>query len=247
MSESVETLHREDGQTLAFKRRDGDGPGLVWLSGFNATMDGNKARALDAWAQREGRALVRFDYFGTGASSGERAEATIGRWREDVLAVLDQLTQGPQILVGSSLGGWLAVLAALARPDRVKALILLAPATDLTEALMWDVLPLHVREALERDGRWDMPTSEGGTMVITRKMIEEGRNWLLLDAPVPLQTPVRILQGWRDRDVPWSHAMRLFEQIEGEDVRLDLIKSADHRLSEPGDIERLFALIEEMS
>lgn len=247
MTQPINTLEREDGQTLGYRCRSGDGPGLVWLSGFNATMGGNKARALDDWAVRQGRALVRFDYFGTGASSGDRAAATIGRWRADTLAVLDALTEGPQILVGSSLGGWLALLAALARPERVKALVLLAPAADLTETLMWDMLPLHVREALEREGRWKMPTSQGDTMLITRAMIEEGRNWLLLDRPVPVTAPVRILQGWRDRDVPWSHALRLVEQLEGEDVRLDLIKSADHRLSEPGDIERLFALIEEVS
>lgn len=247
MRDDIRHLDRADGETLAYRRRAGRGPGLVWLSGFNATMDGNKARALDGWAARQDRALLRFDYSGTGASSGRREDATIGGWRADALAAIDQLTEGPQILVGSSLGGWLALLAALARPERVKGLVLLAPATDLTEVLMWDVLPQHVREALERDGAWRMPTSTGDTMLVTRRMIEEGRNWLLLDGPIAVQCPVRILQGWRDRDVPWSHAVRLLESLAGEDVRLDLVKSADHRLSAPQDLERLFALVAELS
>lgn len=236
-----------DGERLACVRHEGSGPGLVWLGGFNSTMEGDKARALDAWARERGRAFVRFDYYAHGQSSGAWERATVGRWRADALAVLDELTGGPQVLVGSSLGGWIALLAALARPDRVKALVLVAPAPDFTETLMWDGFPLHVREALAREGRWIAPSEYGEPVTITRSLIEEGRDWLLLDGTIDLAVPVRILQGWRDRDVPWSHAVRLMESLTSRDVTLELIKSGDHRLSTQDDLDRLFAAVETVS
>lgn len=255
MSQDVEFLQRDPETRLAVRQRagagpgdgPGAGPGLVWFSGFGATMEGNKARALDEWAQAKGRALTRFDYSGTGQSGGSWDRATIGQWRTDALDVLDEITTGPQILVGSSLGGWIALLAALARPDRVKALVLVAPAADLTETLIWDALPQHAREALMLDGRWTLPGSGGEKTEITRTMIEEGRNWLLLDEPIKIDCPVRILQGWQDREVPWSHAVRLMESLNASDVRLELLKSGDHRLTQAGDLERLFSLIEDVS
>ena len=242
----IQTLERS-GERLAYVRRTGDGPGVVFLGGFNSDMGGTKAMALDAWAESAGRAFVRFDYFAHGASSGAWEAATISRWREDALAVLDQLTEGPQILVGSSMGGWMALLAALARPERIKALVLIAPAPDFTETLMWAQFPLHVREAIARDGVWMQPSAYGAPYAITRALIEDGRRWSILDAPLPIRVPVRILQGWRDADVPWSHAVRLFEALEGADVQLLMTKSGDHRLSAPDDLARLIAAVEAAS
>ncbi len=236
-------LERPDGNRLAYVRRGGEGPGVVWLGGFRSDMEGGKALALDAACSEAGRAFVRFDYFAHGRSSGEWDVATVGRWREDALAVIDALTTGPQVLVGSSMGGWIALLAALARPDRVKALVLIAPAPDFTEALFWEAAPMHVREAILKDGFWDAPSAYGGAVRYTRELVEEARNWLLLDKPVPFAGPVRILQGWRDQDVPWSHAVKLYEALESEDAELTLIKDGDHRLSEPDDIARLIAAV----
>jgi len=236
-------LNRPDGGRLAYVRHEGRGPGVVWLGGFKSDMEGGKALALDAACRAEGRAFLRFDYFAHGRSDGAWDEATIGRWREDALAVIDELTDGPQVLVGSSMGGWMALLAALARPDRVQALVLIAPAPDFTEALFWQGVPLHVREAIEREGFWDAPSEYGEPVRYTRRLIEEARDWLILDAPIRIDAPVRILQGWRDPDVPWSHAVKLIDALTSEDVELLLIKDGDHRLSEPDDLERMIRTV----
>jgi len=238
---------RGDGHHLAHVRHDGDGPGVVFLGGYASDMGGTKAVHLDAWARSAGRAFLRFDYFGHGASSGAFEDATITRWRADTLAALDHLTEGPQILVGSSMGGWMALLAALARPQRVKALVLIAPAPDFTEKLMWAGLPFHVKQAIESEGRWEQPSPYGGKTVITKRLIEDGAQWSILDTPVEIRTPVRILQGWRDPDVPWNHAVRLMEALKSDDVSLHLSKSGDHRLSSPDDLLRLTATIEAVS
>ncbi|MEQ8435772.1 MAG: alpha/beta fold hydrolase [Oceanicaulis sp.] len=244
-------LDRGDGHHLGYLRRPGEAPqaapGVMFLGGFASDMGGTKAMHLDAWAQKAGRAFLRFDYFGHGASSGAFEDATISRWRQDALAALDQLSDGPQILVGSSMGGWMALLAALARPERVKALVLIAPAPDFTEKLMWAGLPFHVKQAIETEGRWEQPSPHGGKTVITRALIEDGRRWSILDAPVEIEAPVRILQGWRDPDVPWNHAVRLMEALSGEDVELHLSKSGDHRLSGEADLKRLVEVIEALS
>ncbi len=236
-----------DAGRLAYVRHRGEGPGVMFLGGFASDMGGIKAMALDAWAQESGRAFVRFDYFAHGASDGCWDEAGITRWRSDALAVLDQLTEGPQVLVGSSMGGWIALLAALARPERVKALVLIAPAADFTETLIWERLPLHAREAIERDGQWTRPGGPGGQQVITARLIEDGRRWLMLDAPVPLTCPVHILQGWQDRDMPWSHSVRLMEQLPDARVTLTMTRPGDHRLAEPDDLARLISVVEAMS
>lgn len=237
-------LDRPDSTRLAHVRREGAGPGVVWLGGFKSDMDGGKALALDAACAEAGRAFVRFDYFAHGRSDGDWNEATIGRWRDDSLAVIDELTEGPQVLVGSSMGGWMALLAALARPDRVKALVLIAPAPDFTEALFWRGVPMHVREAIETEGYWDAPSPYGEPVRYTRRLVEEGRSWLILDEGVAFAGPVRILQGWRDTDVPWSHAVKLYEALASEEVELTLIKNGDHRLSEPDDLARMIAAVE---
>lgn len=242
-----QVLITHDGMSLACARRPGRGPGVLYLGGFDSDMGGTKATALDAWAQASGRALVRFDYFAHGASDGAWGEAGITRWRSDALAVLDQMTEGPQILVGSSMGGWIALLAALARPERVKALVLIAPAVDFTETLIWERLPMHAREAIMRDGQWTRPGGPGGQQVITRRLIEDGRRWLILEAPIAVTCPVHILQGWQDRDMPWSHSVRLMEQLPDAPVTLTMTRSGDHRLAEAEDLAELIRVVEAMS
>jgi pimeloyl-ACP methyl ester carboxylesterase len=235
------------GQSLAWRALDGTGPTLVWLGGFRSEMTGTKASALAEWAARCGRGLLRFDYAGQGESSGRFEDGTIGRWRGDALAVLDALTDGPVVLVGSSMGGWIAGLVALARPDRVAGLVLLAPAPDFTEMLMRPSLSPEALGALEERGAWDAPSEYGGTYPITRALLDDGRDWRLLPGPVPVQAPVRILQGTADADVPWGHALQLAEALESPDVVFTLIKGGDHRLSRPQDLARLFATIEELT
>ena len=238
------TFLEQAGERLAVSHKDGAGPGCLWLGGLKSDMNGTKAEALARWAEDEGRAFTRFDYFGHGQSGGAFKDATIGRWRSDALAVLDDVCEGEQILIGSSLGGWIALLAALARPERVKALVLIAPAPDLTETLMWETFPLHVREAIEREGEWTPHAGNGPDgLVITRRLIEEGRNWLVLNDEIAIDKPVRILQGWQDRDVPWSHAVRVLEALRTQDVTLELIKPAGHRLSAPDEIARIVEAI----
>jgi pimeloyl-ACP methyl ester carboxylesterase len=239
-------LEREDGETIAYLARGGKSPGVVWLGGFKSDMTGTKAQAMDAWAEREGRAFVRFDYFGHGQSSGNFREGSISRWRADALAVLDQLTVGPQILVGSSMGGWIALLAALARPERVAGMLLIAPAADFTEAIMWSRLPGEIQREIMEKGEWLWPSShDAEPYPITRKLIEDGRKNLILDGPIALDFPVRILQGMMDPDVPWMHAVKTVERIEG-DVTLTLIKNGDHRLSEPEDLARMTRALEDL-
>ena len=247
MCEPVDYLDRADGHRLAYARREGEGPGVMWLGGFRSDMSGTKASALDAWARDAGRAFLRFDYFAHGRSSGDWRAATISRWVEDALAALDALSVGPQILVGSSMGAWTALLAARRRPERVKALVLIAPAPDFTERLMWQAFPLHIRQAIEDKGEWAQPSAYGEPLILTRTLFEDGRRNLVMDAPIAFDGPVRILQGWRDREVPWSHALELVDLFASEDVELHLTKSGDHRLSTPQALARLIAAIEAVS
>jgi pimeloyl-ACP methyl ester carboxylesterase len=238
-------LLRPDGNTLAWKRVEGRGPCVVWLGGFASDMGGTKAEALAEWAEKSGRAYLRFDYFGHGASTGAFEDGTIGRWRDDVLAVIDELTEGPLVLVGSSMGGWLACLAALARPARVEALVLIAPAADFTDKLMAPNLPPEAHEALARDGVWRRPSPyEDGGYLIAQTLLDEGRTWSLLPGPVEIDCPVRILQGGADPDLPWRHALSLAEAIASADVVFTLIKDGDHRLSRPQDLARLIREVE---
>ncbi len=210
-------------------------------------MTGTKAMALEAACKDAGRAFTRFDYFGHGASSGAFTEGTIGRWSEDAIAVLDELTEGPQALVGSSMGGWIMLLAALARPGRVHALVGIAAAPDFTEDLMWEVLDDSMKESLARDGVYYEPSEYGEEPYpITMRLIEEGRDHLLLRAPIPLHCPVRLIHGLEDPDVPWDQSLRLARALESPDVTLTLVKDAVHRLAEPRDIARLVAAVEEV-
>jgi pimeloyl-ACP methyl ester carboxylesterase len=235
---------------IAVLVRDGAGPPVVWLGGFRSDMRSTKATFLDAWAERAGRALVRFDYAGHGESDGAFEASTISLWLEDTLAVLDRFAPDRPVLVGSSMGGWLALLATrallAAGPARAPAgLVLIAPAVDFTERLMWDEFPEEVRQAILRDGAWRRPSPYSDEPYpITRALIEDGRRHLMLGGPIATGCPVHILQGMRDPDVPWGHAMELVEHLPGDDVSVTLIKDGDHRLSRPEDLERLVAAIE---
>jgi len=190
---------------------------------------------------------VRFDYFGHGESEGDFALGTITRWREDALAVLDELVEGPAVLVGSSMGGWIACLAAMARPERIAAMVLVAPAPDFTEKLMAPEIPPQGRADLRERGVWLRPSDYGDPYPITRALLEDGARWSILPGPAPIEVPVRILQGGADPDVPWRHALELAQGLNSKDVVFTLIKDGDHRLSRPQDIERLIAAVAELA
>jgi pimeloyl-ACP methyl ester carboxylesterase len=241
------------GRRIAVSRRAGTSPGLFWLAGFNSDMNGIKARALDEFARDRGRAIVRFDYSGHGASGGAFTDGTIGRWLEESLAVFGAFCHGPQVLVGSSMGGWLALLLVrdllrrnVALDATAAGLVLVAPAVDFTEVLMWKRMPQEIRSEIEQKGVWERPSAYSPEpYLITRGLIEEGRNHLLLGGMIETDCPVRILQGVRDEDVPWQHAVDLSARFARDDVVLTLVKDGDHRLSRPEDIERMIAAVAE--
>lgn len=247
MREDVGFLSRPDGERLAYRRIEGAGPTVVWLGGFKSDMAGSKAQTLADWAGATGHAYVRFDYFGHGESSGDFVRGTITRWREDALAVIDQLTAGPLVLVGSSMGGWLSCLVAAVRPERIRGLVLIAPAADFTEKLMVPEMTEADRLAMARDGVWMRPSDYGDPYPIARSLIEDGARWSILPGPVPVEAPVRILQGGLDPDVPWSHALALAQALKTEDLVFSLIKDGDHRLSRPQDLVRLVAAVEDLA
>jgi pimeloyl-ACP methyl ester carboxylesterase len=238
---------------IAVRQREGEAPGLFWLGGFKSDMQGTKAAALDLWALDHGRAVIRFDYSGHGESGGDFTDGTIGRWLEDSLAVLDACCRGPQVAIGSSMGGWLALLIAreLARraqpaAAQIAGLVLIAPAVDFTEELMWKRFPPEVKREIEQTGSWQRPSQYSvEPYPITRRLIEEGRNHLLLGGMIETGCPVRILQGIQDPDVPWQHAVELVSRFARDDVVLTMVKDGDHRLSRPDDIERLLAAVAE--
>lgn len=237
-----------DGLSLAFERQDGAAPTFVWLSGFKSDMAGTKAQTLAEWARDKGQGFVRFDYSGHGRSGGRFEDGTISRWLSDALAVIDAQTAGPLVLVGSSMGGWISLLAARARPERVAGLLLIAPAADFTERLMWASFGPEVRQEIEETGRWSRPSAyDPEPYVITRALIEDGRGNLVMDGAIPFSGPVRILQGGQDPDVPAAHARAVAEVIQSPDVRFDLIEDGDHRLSRPQDLERLLATADELA
>src|SRR6202790_3079943 len=239
---------------IAVRARAGAAPGLFWLGGLNSDMQGTKALALDAWAAEHKRACVRFDYSGHGESGGAFIDGTIGRWLEESVAVFEQFCRGPQVVIGSSMGGWMALLLAreLARREAGRAslagLVLIAPAPDFTEALMWNGFSPEVKKEIEAKGVWLRPSQygEGEPYPITRALIEEGRHHLLLGSAIHVGCPVRILQGAQDPDVPWQHAFALTDRLPADDVVLTMIQDGDHRLSRPQDIARLIAAVAEI-
>ena len=241
---------------IAVRIRDGATPGLFWLGGFKSDMGGTKAVAIDRWAGEHGRACIRFDYSGHGESGGAFADGTIGRWLEESAAVFEAFARGPQVLIGSSMGGWLALLLARELKRRAAAgaasaaslagMVLIAPAADFTEELMWKKFSPEVKRQIETTGAWQRPSQYSEEPhVITRGLIEEGRRHLLLGGLIETGCPVRILQGVRDPDVPWQHTIELSSRLAHDDVVLTLVKDGDHRLSRPEDIDRLIAAVAE--
>ena len=243
-----------DCRPIAVRVREGRAPGLVWLGGFNSDMKGTKAEALARFAADKTRGFVRFDYSGHGESPGDFADGTIGRWLEESLAVFARFCRGPQVVIGSSMGGWLALLLAreLRRapantpPASLAGMVLIAPAVDFTEELMWKKFTPAAKRELETSGAWQRPSQYGNEPYpITRRLLEEGRQHLLLGGLIETACPVRILQGVEDPDVPWGHAVELVSRLGQDDVVLSLVKDGDHRLSRPEDLERLIAAVEE--
>jgi hypothetical protein len=243
--DDIQQFSAPDGESLAFRRLEGQGPTVVWIGGFRSDMEGTKALALDAAARAGGWDYVRYDHFAHGRSSGDWRKATIGRWREDAIRLTDSL-DGPIVAVGSSMGGWVALLLALARPDRVVGLVLINPAPDFTEDLMWPGLADHERQAILREGETRVTEAGLGSYVLTRRMFEEARDWLLLRGDLPVTAPVHLLQGRADDVVPWRRQITLIERLSRAEVRLDLIEKGDHRLSSPEDLARLVEADERM-
>lgn len=230
---------RGDGVELAWSTLAGHSPTVVFLPGFNSDMDGVKATSLRDACARHGRAMLRLDYSGHGRSAGAFTDGTIGRWMEDALFLIDRLTDGPLLLVGSSMGGWISLLLALRRPDRVIAIVGIAAAPDFTETLMWDAMSSAEQAAFMAAGRKEIASDYGEPYVITRALIEDGRTQRLLGGPIAIPCPVRLLQGQRDDDVPWETALTLARLLTSEDVEITLIKDGDHRLSRDADIRLL--------
>jgi pimeloyl-ACP methyl ester carboxylesterase len=241
-------LTTPQGRSIAYDRIGGRGPGVVFLHGLRSDMTGTKALALADWARRTGRAFLRFDCSGHGRSSERFEDGAVGDWFEDALAALDRLTDGPQVLVGSSMGGWLALLLARAVPGRIKGLVGIAAAPDFTEDSMWAQATEAQRKALLRDGFIELPGDDADApYVVTRRLIEEGRAHLVLRSPLSLPFPVRLLHGTADRDVPPAVALRLLDHARGPDMRLTLVKDADHRFSAPACLALIEAAIAEVS
>ncbi|HKL68609.1 alpha/beta hydrolase [Salibaculum sp.] len=242
MTEEVTT---PQGRRIALQKSAGEGPTVVFCSGFKSDMAGTKAVHLDRWAGARGQAFVRFDYSGHGISGGAFTDGCIGDWFEDTCAVLDGI-DGPVVLVGSSMGGWISLLVARARPDKVAGLVTIAAAPDFTEDSMWAGFDVDQRAALERDGQVALPSDYGDPYIITRRLIEDGRERLVLRAPLSLPFPVRFLQGTADRDVETPVALRLLEHAQGPDMRLTLVDGADHRFSGPECLALIESSLEEV-
>jgi pimeloyl-ACP methyl ester carboxylesterase len=260
MSETLKFIEvGADARAIAVRAAPGTTPGLVWLGGFKSDMQGTKAAALAEFAAKNGRAMLRFDYSGHGESKGEFTDGTIGRWLEESVAVFNACCRGPQVLIGSSMGGWIALLLArelrrsatqgmqaASQTANLAGMVLIAPAVDFTEVLMWNKFSPEVRQEIETRGFWLRPSQyDIAPYPITRRLIEEGRKHRLLGGLIETGCPVRILQGVEDPDVPWGHAVELVARLAQDDVVLTLVKDGDHRLSRPEDIERLLAAIAE--
>jgi len=247
---SAPPYKKSDGEKIAYKMSEGQngysGPALIWCGGLKSDMEGGKATHLHDWAIEEGRSYIRFDYFGHGESSGRFRDGTIGRWAQDTVQIIDELAKDDIILIGSSMGGWASLLAAIARPERVKALLLIAPAPDFTEKLMWANWSEDQRKTLERDGILYEPSDYDEPYEYSRELIEDGRKTQILDAPIKFAGPVRILQGAKDDVVPWQYSQKITEIITSEDIDYTLVKNGDHSLSAPPDLDRLVRVAKEL-
>ncbi len=243
----VDFLTTPQGRRIAYKATPGKAPGVVFLGGFRSDMQGTKAQFLQDWAEAEGRAFLRFDYSGHGCSSENFLDGAIGDWAADAMAVVAGLTEGRQVLVGSSMGGWIALLLARAMPDKVAGMVGIAAAPDFTEDSMWAGFTEAQREEMALDGQVALPSDySDDPYIITRRLIEEGREHLVLRTPLALPFPVRLLQGTADEDVPVSVALRLFDHVTGGDIRLTLVKGADHRFSTPDCLALIRAALEQV-
>lgn len=242
----IEALEH-NGVQLAYERLEGAGPTFVWLGGFKSDMSGTKAQTLSDWAQRAGQTFVRFDYSGHGRSGGKFEDGSLSRWLGDALAVLDRLTAGPVVLVGSSMGGWLSLLAARERPERVAGLLLIAPAADFTERLMWPGFTPDQQQRLMSEGRLELPSAYSPEpTVITREMIEDGRRHLVLNDYFPFDGQVWIIAGGEDPDVPLDHVYALMAKLQSVETKSLVIADGDHRLSRPQDLAKLVEIADEM-
>lgn len=241
---SWQTLTRRQGGAIAYVRTQGRGPGVIFLPGFRSDMNGGKALALEAQCRDEGRAFLRFDYSGHGRSSGRLVDGTIGEWRDDALAVLDQLSDGRQVLVGSSMGGWLMLLVALARPEKIAGLVGIAAAPDFAARLLEHELDAASRAALRRDGVVLLASLYSPEPTpITLKLIDEAKRHELLGGTIDIHCPVRLMHGMSDPDVPWGISLELAGKLASDDVEILLVKNGDHRLSNAGDLARLCAIV----
>ncbi len=241
-------LRDTTGARLAYRHTAGRTPGVLFCGGFTSDMTGTKALALERHCRDTGRQYVRFDYGGHGVSSGRFEDGTIGGWTADALAIVDQVIEGPLIIVGSSMGGWIMLLLALARPDRISGLIGIAAAPDFTEDLLLAQATDEQRRQLAAEGHWLQPSAYGNrSYPVTDKLIEDGRRHLLLRAPIPIGCPVHLLHGQRDPDVPWETSLRLAERLQSDDVTIELIKAGDHRLSSAPHIDRIIGAIERLA
>ena len=250
--EYVEVGEADERRSIAVLARAGRPPGLFWLGGFRSDMSGTKAAALDRWAAAKGHAFVRFDYSGHGRSGGNFEDGTISRWLDEAEAVFRDRTDGAQVLVGSSMGAWLALLLGKrlrerGATERLAGMVLIAPAVDMTKDLMWEVFDGAARRALTDHGFYAQPSAYSDEpTVITRALIEDGERHLFGDHPIETGCPVHVIQGMQDEDVPWTHATALMERLAFDDAVLTLVRDGDHRLSRPEDIERLIRAVEEM-
>jgi pimeloyl-ACP methyl ester carboxylesterase len=241
-------LRLSTGDQVAYHHLPGAAPEVLFCGGYTSDMSGTKALALARHCRERGRAYTRFDYRGHGASSGRFEDGTIGSWLADALTIVDRIAAGPLVVVGSSMGGWIMLLLALARPERIRGLVGIAAAPDFSEDQLLANASRGQRRELAGQGYWLQPSAYGGPPCpVTRDLIEDGRRHLLLRGPIPIRCPVHLLHGQRDPDVPWQTALRLAERLESDDVTVELIKAGDHRLSTPSDLARITAAIERLA
>ncbi|WP_319826302.1 alpha/beta hydrolase [Thalassovita sp.] len=239
-------LETPQGRQIAYHKTEGQGPGIVFLGGFKSDMGGTKAVFLEDWAKRTLRTYLRLDYSGHGDSSGAFEDGCIGDWAQDAAEAILALTDGPQVLVGSSMGGWISLLMTQRIPEKVCGLVTIAAAPDFTEDSMWDGFTPAQRDELAQTGQVALPSDYGEPYIITRRLIEDGRNHLVLRQPMALNFPVRFLQGTADADVDMSVALRLLDHAKGPDMRLTLVKGADHRFSEDDNLAQIVTSLEDV-
>lgn len=241
------TFSHPDGATIAYEQQDGSAPGVIFLHGLMSDRGGTKARTLAAHCAAKGYGYVRFDMSGHGDSSGRFEDGGIGRWTEDALAILDHVTTGPQILVGSSMGGWVMTRTAVARPQRIAGVLGIAPAPDFTEDQMWPGFSDEQRSLIMRDGVVEIPSDyNDGPYRISRHLIEDGRKNLVLRDAIPITCPVRLIHGQRDEAVPWQRSLLLADRITGKDVEIHFIKDGDHRLSLPHELALICRTVDDL-